>query len=102
MQVSPDSTDELGGRLSLLSGFMALPINLASSSMIKYLFYKPLKTRKTGVSTQDADHPDFRTLYITNLAHNCGEKDLTAIFGTCGAIESIRYAKRSSCRTPCH
>jgi len=92
MQAQPPlGAHELGGKLTLLSGFAAIPLNLASSSMIKYLYCRPFRTRKPNTSAEDADHPDFRTLYVTNLAHNCSEKDLLAIFGTCGTIESIRY-----------
>ena len=92
MDVDDSTPLELDSKLTVLSGYHAFPINLPSSSMIKYLFIKALKNRSSNDPSSDSDHPDLRTLYVTNLAPHCTEKDLLAIFGTCGTIESIRYA----------
>jgi ribosomal RNA-processing protein 7 len=91
MDVDDSTPLELDSKLTVLSGYHAFPINLPSSSMIKYLFIKALKNRSSNDRSSDSDHPDLRTLYVTNLAPHCTEKDLLAIFGTCGTIESIRF-----------
>ena len=93
MQVDSTSTGPSDSKLRSISGYLALPINLPSSSLIKYLLFRPYKLRRPGVQTSDSDDVDFRTLYITNLAPHCSEKDLTNLFGVCGTIESIRYEK---------
>lgn len=90
MEVDSTSQSQKDSKLRAISGFLALPINLASSSLIKYLLFRAYKTRKSGSQTATSNDVDYRTLYVTNLAPHCCEKDLINLFGVCGTIESVR------------
>jgi RNA recognition motif-containing protein len=91
MDEDPQPTSNEESRLAFLNGFTAMPLNMAASSMVKYIYFRPYKLSKQRSSTNDSSEIDYRTLYVTNLALNCTERDLTALFGVCGTIESIRY-----------
>lgn len=96
MNVDSQDHSYLDSKLKLVSGYLALPVNLASSSLIKYLLFRPYKIRKNATPSQPSDDVDCRTLYITNLAPHINERDLINLFGACGTIVSIRYATRLS------
>lgn len=95
MEIDSTPQSQKLAKLRSVSGFLALPLNLASSSLIKYILFRAYKTRKVGSQTATSNDVDYRTLYVTNLAPHCCEKDLINIFGVCGTIESVRCVQFS-------
>jgi ribosomal RNA-processing protein 7 len=89
----------------LYSSFIPLPISIpsplpvpSSSSLKKtltstthYIYARP-SSSKTG---EEEGRPSDRTIFATNLPVDIGERELRAVFGTFGVIESIEIGREA-------
>jgi ribosomal RNA-processing protein 7 len=85
---------------TLYSSFNPIPITIPSqipipspskktlSSTTHYIYVRPHKPTSTGGGTDDG-----RTVFVTNLPVDIGQRELRSIFGTWGVVEDITLGR---------